>query len=231
MDKTTTLAEAKYSHLTFNAPLSNVHADSLLTHLQLTSTTTLVDLGCGWGELLLRVAWRSCNTQPGTQTGVDTDAAALLRGREAAIRRKLRNVEFIEQPAADFQGARDRAICIGSSHALGGSRAMLKRLAEIVPRGGRALVGDMCWEREPTKAALASFGEEVLMLKDLVGMCRAEGWEVLHLSTADQREWDEFESGHRAGLREWFLANREHPKAAEVKMQHDEREMEYLGSW
>jgi hypothetical protein len=56
------------------------------------------------------------------------------------------DVAFVEQRAEDWQGTADRALCIGSSHTLGGSRAMLARLADIVPRE-RVLLGDMCWER------------------------------------------------------------------------------------
>lgn len=173
-------------------------------------------------------------------TGMDTDAAALERGRravEAAVaagRLALGNVSFVEQPADEWRPpqsqAVDRAICIGSSHALGGSRAMLARLAELVPagRGGRVLVGEMCWEREPTEMARGMFGEEVPMLVDLVAMCRETGWEVLHLSTADQWEWDDFESRHRAGRREWLLVHPNDPRAQEIREQEDKREREYL---
>jgi cyclopropane fatty-acyl-phospholipid synthase-like methyltransferase len=232
------LAEARYAKLTWNAPLSEQHADELLTHLSLGPDTSLVDLGCGWGELLLRAAWRgtglATTAQPvtATFTGVDTDASALARGRRAAERRALKeHVSFVEQPADAWRETRDRAICIGSSHTLGGSRAMLERLAEVVPQGGRVLVGDMCWERTPTDAAHDMFGDEVPRLADFVDMCRETGWQVLHLSTCDQREWDDFESRHRAGLREWLLANPESPKAKEVKEQQDARERDYIGTY
>jgi SAM-dependent methyltransferase len=223
------LTEARYTKLTWNTPLSPSHADTLLNDLQLSPSTSIVDLGCGWGELLLRAASRA-KPMDGPATGVDTNTALLRRASQAAERRGLSDhVRFVEQSAANFREVRDRAICIGASHAFGGSRAMLERLAEIVPRG-RVLVGDMCWDRGlPTEAARAVCGDEVPMLVDLVGMCRETGWEVLHLSTADQREWDEFESGHRAGLREWLIANVDSPKAKEVREQEDAREREYLG--
>lgn len=220
------LTEARYSQLQWNAPLSPNHADDLLSHLKLSADTSIVDLGCGWGELLLRAAAHT--DMAGPLTGVDTDAAVLRRAKEAAADRGS-DVSFVEQEAQDWGETRSRVICIGSSHTLGGSRAMLARLAEIVPAGGRALVGDMCWERAPTDAARAAFGDDVPMLVDLVAMCREAGWEVLHLSTADQREWDDFESRHRAGLREWLLANRDNSRAQEVRVQQDAREREYLG--
>ncbi len=220
-----TLAAARYAALTWNTPLSQAHADVLLDHLDLTPATTVVDLGCGWGELLLRVAARGV----AKAVGVDTAPAGLDRGRRAALVRGL-DVKFVEREAAAWRGTADRALCIGSSHALGGSRAMLGALAEVVP-SGRVLVGDGCWERPPTEAAHAIFGDDVLPLADLVAACGETGWQVLHLSTADQHEWDDFESRHRAGTREWLLANPDDPRAAEVKAKEDAREREYLTSY
>jgi len=160
------LTAARYAAMRWNTPLSEQHASELLEHLNLSTATHIADIGCGWGELLLRAAARSGPRVKAT--GIDTDPAALDRGRRAAMERGL-DVAFVEQRAGDWQGAADRALCIGSSHTLGGTRAMLARLADIVPRGGRVLLGDMCWERTaPTEAARAMFGDDVLQLADLV---------------------------------------------------------------
>lgn len=219
---TDSLVAARYARLRWNTPLSDAHAALLLDRLE--PAGRIVDLGCGWGELLLRAVARA-----GSGIGVDTDRAALYRGRRAAADRGLA-VEFVEQAAGDWRGTADRALCVGSSHALGGTRAMLGALAEVVPRG-RVLVGDGCWPAPPTEAAHAIFGDEVLPLTDLVAACGSAGWQVLHLSTADQREWDDFESAHRAGQREWLLDNEDDPRAAEVRQLHEEREREYLTAY
>ncbi len=213
------LDESRYARLRWNTPLSEEHADLLLDRLDPTGST--VDLGCGWGELLLRAVERS----GGTGIGVDTDPAGLARGRSGAAARGLtERVTFVEQPATDWRGRADRALCIGASHAFGGSRAMLEALAEVVPRG-RVLVGDGCWSSPPTPAALEIFGTDVLPLAELVAACQATGWRLLNLSTADQREWDDFESRHRAGQQEWMLANGTDPQ---VQERLDHRWQEYL---
>jgi SAM-dependent methyltransferase len=222
---TDSLATARYAAMRWNTPLSEPHAEDLLDHLDLRSATNVVDVGCGWGELLLRAAART----KAKVTGVDTDPAGLDRGRRAAVERGL-DVTFVEQSADDWHGTADRALCIGSSHTLGGSRAMLTRLADIVPRG-RVLVGDGCWESPPTDAAHAIFGDEILSLTDLVTACGEAGWQVLHLGTATQQEWDDFESRHRAGPREWLLANPTDPRAAQVRADQNAREREYLTAY
>lgn len=216
------LAAARYAALRWNTPLSESHADELLDHLDLPTATSVVDLGCGWGELLLRAATRT----GAKATGIDTDPTGLDRGRRAALARGV-DVTFAEGAADSWHGTADRALCVGSAHTLGGSEAMLARLAEIVP-SGRVLVGDGCWTAPPTPAARTLFSDDVLPLADLATACRETGWHVLHLSTADQREWDDFESRHRAGPREWLVANPSDPRAAEVRAEHDAREREYL---
>jgi len=218
------LQQARYAGITWNAPLSDRHATQLLDKLSLSTATSIIDLGCGWGELLLQAVERG---NPDLKaTGVDTDVEALARGKQLAQERGL-DVSFLEQRAEFWHGTADRALCIGSSHTLGGTRAMLDRLATLVP-AGRVLIGDTCWERPPHKAASDIFGDGVLQLSDIAGLCREAGWKVLHLSTASQQEWDDFESGHRAGPRLWLLANPNDPRAAEVNAEQDQREHEYL---
>ncbi|MGH9062036.1 MAG: SAM-dependent methyltransferase, partial [Acidimicrobiales bacterium] len=62
----------------------------------------------------------------------------------------------------------------------------------------------------------------------LLEACRETGWRVLHLSTADRREWDDFESTSRAGRLDWLLRHPADPRAAETRAWLDEREREYV---
>jgi hypothetical protein len=72
------------------------------------------------------------------------------------------------------------------------------------------------------------FGESVLSLTDLVTAAIQAGWRVLHLSTADQHEWDDFESTWRAGREEWLFAYPDDPRAGEVRTDLDNRLWEYV---
>lgn len=211
----------------WNTPLSEDHAALLLDRLE--PAGTVADLGCGWGELLLRAVER---TDDATGVGVDTDPVALERGRAETRRRGLaERVTFLEAEAVTWPGTAGRALCVGSSHALGGTRAALAALAKVVPRGGRLLYGDGCWPGPPTAAALEIFGDDVLALPDLVAAARDEGWRILHLSTADQREWDDFESTSRAGWCDWLLSNQDDPRAPEIRGWLDTREDEYVRAY
>jgi SAM-dependent methyltransferase len=213
--------ESRYARVRWNTPLSESHAELLLDRLGTAEST--VDIGCGWGELLLRAVARG-----GAGVGVDSDAAVLARGRQAAAERGLADrVEFVETTGEQWHGTAARAICIGSAHALGGATAALTALAEFVEPGGRLLFGDGYWAEEPTPVAVDIFGDDVLALPELLATAREAGWGVLHCSVADQLEWDDFESTHRAGRQEWLLANEDDPRADEVREWLESREQEY----
>src|SRR5690242_19999706 len=80
------LTLARRARMRWNTPLSIAHAELVLDRLQLEPGQTIVDLGCGWGELLMRAVERTAGAQG---IGVDTDPVALDRGRAAARQRGL----------------------------------------------------------------------------------------------------------------------------------------------
>ncbi len=220
----------------WNTPLSEDHATLLLEQLDVGQGARVLDLGCGWGALLLRAVGDAAASVGGPGSvgdgvigvGVDTDAAALDRARALAVELGLgERVTFINQQAEAWTDPADRVICVGSSHALGGTEKMFSALAAVTTPGGRALVGDGCWERPPTDAAATEF-DELVHLNEVVALAAAAGWRILHVSTADQREWDVFESTYRLGRQEWLLANPTDPRAQEVREELDAQLTEYL---
>jgi hypothetical protein len=69
----------RMTRLTFHGPLSETRAARLVDRLTRTHPATVLDLGCGWGELLLR----TLEAVPGAAgTGIDLGAADLARGRD-----------------------------------------------------------------------------------------------------------------------------------------------------
>jgi hypothetical protein len=73
------------------------------------------------------------------------------------------------------------------------------------------------------------FGAKVLVLTDLVDTALALGWRVMHLSTADQREWDDFESTWQAGRQEWLLAHPDDQRADQIRQKLDSQLRDYIG--
>lgn len=223
------LTAVRYARMRWNTPLSKPHAALLLQQLDIPAGAHVVDLGCGWGELLLQAVGAD-DTGSTTGTGVDIDDAALARGRRLAADRSLeQRVTFLKHDAAAWREPADRVLCIGASHAFGGTLAAFTALADLVRPGGRLLFGEGFWERPPTVEATKILGAGIMPLADLVEHARSLGWRVLHVSTADQREWDDFESTWLAGRQEWLLRHPDDPRAAGLRDELDARLREYVG--
>ena len=187
-----------HAGLTFNAPLSEERASALVSALPISPGHHVLDLGCGWGELLLRILAAHPAT---TGTGVDTDKEALDRGVRAATRRGLHGrVEFVEAPAETFVDVADIVVCVASSHAFGGTGDALHWLRQSVdarrPRalrrrllGGRAVGRGARDDRRAARGSRSSTRPRPR---------RASGSSATRSPTS--AEWDAFEAGWRSGL-------------------------------
>jgi ubiquinone/menaquinone biosynthesis C-methylase UbiE len=218
--------EVVYGRMRWNTPLSENHADLLLDGLDEAPGREVLDLGCGWGELLIRAVMRASQAHG---TGVDNEDWALERGRRLADERGLsQRVTFVVADASKWTGPSDRVLCIGASHAWGSSVEALQALRPLVRPGGRLVLGDGCWQKPPTPAATDLFGEDVLGIDRLVGGAIQAGWKVLHLSTADQREWDDFEASWRAGRELWLQSYPRGHGFDEIRAKLDKLLREYV---
>jgi cyclopropane fatty-acyl-phospholipid synthase-like methyltransferase len=127
--------------LLFNAPLSERHATQLIDDLHLREKSQILDLGCGWGELLLR----ALTTMPeATGVGVDHDLAAVGRARAAALERNLlQSVTFV---CADLLAYSNRpadvVFAIGIGHTTPDPRHTLTIIRDRLLPGGSVLYAD-----------------------------------------------------------------------------------------
>ena len=216
----------RLTRLTFHGPLSEARAARLVGRLAERAPATVLDIGCGWGELMLRVL----EAVPGaTGVGIDLNGEDLARGRANAAARGLAGrVEFVEESAVDSaRGPADVVLCLGASHALSGEEppahtpVALAALRRLVAPGGRVVLGEGFWERTPTPAELAAMwpgahAGEMTGLAGLVDLAAAAGFRPGWIEAAGADEWDDFESGYQADVEEWLAAHPGHPLAGET---------------
>jgi SAM-dependent methyltransferase len=220
-------AVASGSRLSFGSPLSGERAARLAAELAATRPGTVLDLGCGWGELLLRIAAAT----PGSHgTGVDNHAPDLKRGRANAAERGLAGrVRFVEGPAAEHITGKtaDLVLNTGAWHALGGTiPEALNTLRTLVNPGGRLLFAAEYWERPPTDAELGRMWpgisrDDYTDLAGLTDLAVTAGFRPLRIESVTRGEWEDFESGIAADREEWLLTHPGHPRAEEVRAQLD----------
>lgn len=202
-----------------NAPIHATTADHLIDELRLTAHHRVVDLGCGDGQLLMRIIERT----GASGLGVDIDGASLRRARAAARELpRTATADFREaslrqwQPGSGF----DAWVCMGSTHGFADGEAAystcLSAFAEQARPGARLLVGEGFWQREPDPEYLALLGDPAGVYQDHAGNVQLgvnHGLTPVFAATSTEREWDEFEWHHRRRLEERAWAAPHDPTA------------------
>ncbi|GGW53728.1 SAM-dependent methyltransferase [Streptomyces lucensis JCM 4490] len=225
----------RLSRLTFHGPLSEPRAARMVQRLAVTRPRTVLDIGCGWGELLLRILDAAPDAKG---TGIDVNGEDLARARRGAEARGLADrVEFVEEPAlATRRGPADVVLCLGASQALSTAERptaeALRELRRMVSEGGRVLLGEGFWERPPTEAELSGMwpgagADDHDSLAALLDLAVEAGFRPEWTETASPEEWEEFESAYQADAEVWLAGNPGHPLAAETR----ERLDRHRGQW
>jgi len=219
------LRALSHLQLNWNTPLSTVHADRLLAALNPPPEARLVDLGCGWGGLLLRAL---ADSPASTGEGIDHNPAHLDRARSSAQTQSIgQRVRFVQGDIVHYGGRGDRVICIGADHAWGSVSGALSRLHPRVKPAGRLLFGCGFWARPPSPGLTEMFGNLPPSFGAVQELAESSGWTVSSADSASTDEWDEFESTWIQDLNE--IAEREPrtPIGARARRLAEERREQY----
>lgn len=187
------------------APVSTDEVHRLLGHLDPAQGGRVLDLGCGWGAWLLELlAARPDLSGVGLDVALpaDLDECARAQGVEG-------RVKWVQADAATWSGGPfDAVLCVGASHAFGGTVATLEAVRRLVRPGGRVLLGDTVWEAAPTAAAQEALGagpDDFADLAGLVAQVRSAGFEPGHGHVSTLAEWDDYEWSWTGSLVGWAL--------------------------
>lgn len=205
---------------------------------------TVLDIGCGWAELLLRVVAANPNVHG---LGIDRDERAIAHGTELAQERGLTDrVTLVADDARTTAPAHaDAVICIGASQVWGQPvedgqpldyGSALSEIRTRVSRGGRVVYGEGIWSSPPTPEAVAPLSgrlDELVTIAELTELAVTHGFMPVAVHEAiTEEEWDEFESGFSARYARWLA---EHapgdPDATEVRRRAARQRTAYLSGY
>jgi cyclopropane fatty-acyl-phospholipid synthase-like methyltransferase len=231
-----------HDDLQFISPLSDLRADKLAEWLAdgVKDGGTVLDVGCGWGELLLRVAAAAPLARA---VGIDLDESQIVEARRRAAERGLeaRASFVVADGVAAGPSPVEALVAIGASQVWGPDVAegqpldyssALAAIRASVTRGARVVYADAIWTHSPTPEATAPLSgrdDEFVSLADLVDLAVGSGFAAVGVHEATLEEWDEFESGFTAGYATWLAEHDpNHPDAAEVRERAARQRASYL---
>ena len=199
-------------------PLSPASIDAIITQVPRGEPGRgVIDIGCGKGEILVRVLRHTGGHGIGVEPNPAFAADARARGQEVLGPDRVRIVEDAFDAAAFEPRAFDLAICTGAIHAFGDWASALRGVSSLVADDGWALMAPAYWRKRPDPAYLSAIeGEESEMdlLPTTLSAAENSGWNVIacHESTAE--EWDDYEHTYAANMRAWCDAHPDDPEAA-----------------
>ena len=187
-------------------PISEEKLTRLVDLLRLPVNAQVIDIACGKGEFLIRLA----ETYDAHGTGIDispfyiADAKRRLRARASGS-----GITFNRMNGADFDPGEPRsfdlASCIGASWIFGGYASTLNTLNRMVKPGGWVIVGEPFWRQEPVGDYLKATGLSEDDFGSHFANAEAGGrlsMELVHTIVSSKDDWDRYE-----GL-QWLATDR-----------------------
>ncbi len=181
---------------TYGNPISVAKMERALDLLVLPRGARVLDVGCGKGELLIRLVERF----GAAAVGIDPSTVLSMARANAAARIPDADVTWHSAKRDDVPlepGSFDLTACIGSLHAFGELDDALTALVALTRPGGYVLVADGVRLQTPPPEYLAAIGADDTELPrdnaQNIAAGRAHGLRALWTALSSRDEWDEFE--------------------------------------
>ncbi|SHG26690.1 SAM-dependent methyltransferase [Streptoalloteichus hindustanus] len=209
------ISRLAHTHHPVAAPLDDESVRRLLERGLRDGDEHVLDLGCGGGEWLLRALVAHPKLQA---VGVDTSERALAHARHTAETLGVADRLVLHHAdAADFTSTQpfDLVLSVGAAHAFGGLLPTLAAARKHLAPGGRILVGDGFWERDPSPDAVEMLGEYA-DLPTTIDHVIADGWVPVYGHVSTRHELDDYEWNWTGSLAEWALDHPDDPDSPQA---------------
>jgi trans-aconitate methyltransferase len=213
-------------------PVNEDRLEHLYDLMQLKRAARVVDVGCGKGEMLIRLA-EKCHVKG---VGVDKSPYCIREAAESKRKRVPRaDLKFLEMDGSQYKPERgessDLAMCIGATWIYGGYGNTIRALAGMTKPSGFVMVGEPFWRRNPSQEYLKS-GELSADSFDThygnVTTGGSEGLQTVYTLVSSEEDWDMYEGLHWYAAAEYALANPRDPDLEELSARVSSERESYL---
>jgi len=211
-------------------PTSAAKLDELVGLLRLNQGSAVLDIACGKGELLTRLAER----YEISGTGVDISPHCVMDAQQK-LRERVpgAQIEILNMDGAGYSPDQpfDLAMCIGASWVYKGHRGTLNALKTMTKPDALILVGEPFWLKEPDDAYLAAEN----LTRDMFGthyenvrVGEDEGLSPLYTMVSNQDDWDRYEALQWYAADKYARQNADDPDVSEILTRVARGRMNYL---
>jgi len=172
--------------------------ERLCSLLRLKRGAQVLDIACGKGEFLIRLA----ELYDIQGVGVDISPYCINDCLEKQRKRVPNSdIKFKEMDGANYKpespDAFDVVMCIGASWVYGGHRGTIQALKKMTTPDGLIIVGEPFWLKEPSEEYLKADNikrDEFGAHHDNVRVGEEEGLTCIYTLVSDYDDWDHYET-------------------------------------
>ncbi len=213
-------------------PTSEEKLARLVGLLRLPTHAQVVDIACGKGEFLVRLA----EAYDVRGAGIDISPFFVAEAeRRLEARASAAGITFIQMNGADFRPDEphqfDLASCIGASWVFGGHAETLEALIRMVKPGGWVIVGEPYWLREPSEDYLEASGvarEDFGSHFSNAEAGERRGLDLVYAIVSGNDDWDTYEGLQWYATAEYASTHPDDPDLAEVVERVEKARATYL---
>ncbi|MFX1450097.1 MAG: SAM-dependent methyltransferase, partial [Promethearchaeota archaeon] len=188
--------------------------------LKLKQGARVLDIACGKGEFLIRLA----ELYDISGIGVDISPYFIKDSLEKHQKRVPKsNLKFIEMDGAKYKPESselfDVTMCIGASWIYSGYLGTIKALKKMTKQEGLILIGEPYWIKEPDERYLKAEGikkEDFLSHYENMKLGEEEGLTCIYTVVSNHDDWDHYETFQWWASNDYARANPDDPDLTEI---------------